>query len=132
MWIGRPALVAVEQVCDLRVSRRRGVHGNAPRTMAYLRNLATNALRLTGHTTIAAGLRTSARNPARPLAHHPTRMLRRGPRPGDPCSSFCRRGLTIWCQETGQVCTGSLLCIRSRYVRSIRRNASGRSRAVWS
>ena len=35
-------------------------------------------------------------------------------------------------QETGQVCTGSLLCIRSRYVRSIRRNASGRSRAVWS
>ncbi|WP_447002863.1 ISAs1 family transposase [Saccharothrix isguenensis] len=41
--------------------------GNAPRAMASLRNLAINALRHTGHTNIAAGLRTMSRNPARPL-----------------------------------------------------------------
>jgi hypothetical protein len=40
---------------------------NAPRTMAGLRNLAINAPRHAGHTTIAKGLRTMARNPARPL-----------------------------------------------------------------
>ena len=41
--------------------------GNAPRTMASLRNLAVNALRLAGHTNIAKGLRTMARDPRRPL-----------------------------------------------------------------
>lgn len=41
--------------------------GNAPRVMACLRNLAINALRLAGHTNIAKGLRTMARNPQRPL-----------------------------------------------------------------
>ena len=41
--------------------------GNAPRVMASLRNLAINALRMAGHTNIAAGLRTMARNPRRPL-----------------------------------------------------------------
>lgn len=42
--------------------------GNAPRTMAGLRNLAVGALRLAGHTTIAASLRHHTRNPNRPLA----------------------------------------------------------------
>jgi predicted transposase YbfD/YdcC len=42
--------------------------GNAPRTMAGLRNLAVGALRLAGHTNIAASLRHHARNPNRPLA----------------------------------------------------------------
>ncbi|MFD1149764.1 ISAs1 family transposase [Saccharothrix hoggarensis] len=41
--------------------------GNAPRVMASLRNLAINALRRTGHTNIAKGLRTMSRNPRRPL-----------------------------------------------------------------
>jgi predicted transposase YbfD/YdcC len=41
--------------------------GTAPRTMASLRNLAISALRLNGHSNIAAGLRTMARNPTRPL-----------------------------------------------------------------
>ncbi|WP_447006707.1 ISAs1 family transposase [Saccharothrix isguenensis] len=40
---------------------------NGPRVMASLRNLAINALRHTGHTNIAKGLRTMARNPRRPL-----------------------------------------------------------------
>jgi hypothetical protein len=41
--------------------------GTAPRVMASLRNLAISALRLTGHTNIAAALRHTTRNPARPL-----------------------------------------------------------------
>lgn len=41
--------------------------GTAPRAMATLRNLAISALRQTGHTNIAAGLRHMARNPTRPL-----------------------------------------------------------------
>ena len=41
--------------------------GNAPRVMASLRNLAISALRLAGHTTIAAGLRHMARHYRRPL-----------------------------------------------------------------
>jgi hypothetical protein len=41
--------------------------GAAPRTMASLRNLAIGALRLTGHTNIAAGLRHHARNATRTL-----------------------------------------------------------------
>jgi predicted transposase YbfD/YdcC len=41
--------------------------GTAPRAMASLRNLAISALRLTGHTNIAAGLRHMARHPTRPL-----------------------------------------------------------------
>lgn len=40
---------------------------NAPRVMATLRNLAINALRHTGYTNIATGLRHMARNPTRPL-----------------------------------------------------------------
>jgi len=41
--------------------------GNGPRVMASLRNLAIAVLRLTGHTSIAAGLRYHARQPGRPL-----------------------------------------------------------------
>jgi len=41
--------------------------GNAPRTMASLRNLATGVLRHHGWTNIAQGLRHHARNPWRPL-----------------------------------------------------------------
>jgi predicted transposase YbfD/YdcC len=41
--------------------------GTAPRAMASLRNLAISALRLTGHTNIAAGLRHTARDATRPL-----------------------------------------------------------------
>lgn len=41
--------------------------GTAPRAMAALRNLAIGALRLTGHTNIAAGLRHHARDDTRPL-----------------------------------------------------------------
>jgi predicted transposase YbfD/YdcC len=41
--------------------------GNAPRVMASLRNLAINAFRLTGHTNIAAALRTMTRDATRPL-----------------------------------------------------------------
>ena len=41
--------------------------GHAPRVMASLRNLAISALRLAGHTSIAAGLRHMARDPQRPL-----------------------------------------------------------------
>lgn len=41
--------------------------GTAPRVMASLRNLAISALRQTGHTNIAAALRHTARDPARPL-----------------------------------------------------------------
>ncbi|MFD9706413.1 ISAs1 family transposase [Lentzea sp. NPDC059081] len=41
--------------------------GSGPRPMASLRNLAISALRLHGHTNIAAGLRAMARNPTRPL-----------------------------------------------------------------
>ncbi|QIZ02242.2 ISAs1 family transposase [Streptomyces sp. S1D4-11] len=42
--------------------------GTAPRAMVSLRNLAIGALRLTGHTSIAAALRHHARNATRPLA----------------------------------------------------------------
>ncbi|MGH3998989.1 MAG: ISAs1 family transposase [Pseudonocardiaceae bacterium] len=41
--------------------------GTAPRVMAGLRNLAISALRLAGHTNIAAGQRHHARNHTRPL-----------------------------------------------------------------
>ncbi|MEV0411225.1 ISAs1 family transposase [Streptomyces sp. NPDC050448] len=41
--------------------------GTAPRAMAALRNLAIGALRLTGHTNIAASLRHHARDTTRPL-----------------------------------------------------------------
>lgn len=41
--------------------------GAAPQVMASLRNLAISALRLTGHTNIAAALRWAARDPHRPL-----------------------------------------------------------------
>lgn len=41
--------------------------GTAPRVMAGLRNLAISALRLAGHTNIAAGLRHTAREHTRPL-----------------------------------------------------------------
>ena len=41
--------------------------GTAPRVMAGLRNLAISALRLAGHTNIAAALRHTARNHTRPL-----------------------------------------------------------------
>ena len=41
--------------------------GNGPRVMASLRNLAIAILRLTGHASIAAGLRYHARRPSRPL-----------------------------------------------------------------
>jgi predicted transposase YbfD/YdcC len=41
--------------------------GNAPRTMASLRNLAITILRHTGHTNIAAALRHNARAATRPL-----------------------------------------------------------------
>lgn len=42
--------------------------GSAPRVMASLRNLAISALRIAGHTNIAAALRWTARDPARPLS----------------------------------------------------------------
>lgn len=42
--------------------------GTAPRVLACLRNLAISALRLAGHTNIAAGLRAMARDITRPLA----------------------------------------------------------------
>ncbi|MFJ2582688.1 ISAs1 family transposase [Kitasatospora aureofaciens] len=42
--------------------------GNAPRAMATWRNLAVGALRLSGVTNIAAGLRRNARDAQRPLA----------------------------------------------------------------
>ena len=42
--------------------------GNAARAMATYRNLAIGALRLSGATNIAAGLRHNARDPTRPLA----------------------------------------------------------------
>ncbi|WP_328913296.1 MULTISPECIES: ISAs1 family transposase [unclassified Streptomyces] len=42
--------------------------GTAPRAMASLRNLAIGALRLAGHTGIAASLRHHARDATRPLA----------------------------------------------------------------
>ncbi|WP_308296836.1 transposase family protein [Streptomyces sp. ISL-44] len=41
--------------------------GNAPRAMATWRNLAIGALKLSGATSIAAGLRHNARDPRRPL-----------------------------------------------------------------
>ena len=41
--------------------------GNAARVMATCRNLAIGALHLAGTTNIAAGLRSNARNPNRPL-----------------------------------------------------------------
>jgi predicted transposase YbfD/YdcC len=41
---------------------------NGPQNVAALRTLAINALRLTGHTNIAAGLREHARTPLLPLA----------------------------------------------------------------
>jgi predicted transposase YbfD/YdcC len=41
--------------------------GTAPRTMASLRNLAINAHRFAGHTSIAAGLRHTSRDFTRPL-----------------------------------------------------------------
>jgi predicted transposase YbfD/YdcC len=42
--------------------------GSLPRVMASLRNLAIGALRLTGHPNLAAALRHTGRDPARPLA----------------------------------------------------------------
>lgn len=42
--------------------------GNAPRVMASWRNLAVGAVRLSGVTNIAAGLRSNARDARRPLA----------------------------------------------------------------
>ena len=42
--------------------------GNGPRTMASLRNLAINILRMTGTSNIAAAPRHHARDPHRPLA----------------------------------------------------------------
>jgi predicted transposase YbfD/YdcC len=42
--------------------------GQGPANLAVLRTLAINALRLTGHTNIAAGLRKHARTPLLPLA----------------------------------------------------------------
>lgn len=42
--------------------------GNAPRAMATLRNLAIGAMKLTGVTNLAAGLRRNARDSRRPLA----------------------------------------------------------------
>jgi predicted transposase YbfD/YdcC len=42
--------------------------GNGPTNVAALRTPAINALRLTGHTNIAAGLRQHARTPLLPLA----------------------------------------------------------------
>ena len=42
--------------------------GHGPTNLACLRTLAINALRLTGHTNIAAGLRQHARTPLLPLA----------------------------------------------------------------
>ena len=42
--------------------------GSGPTNLAALRTLAINALRLTGHTNIAAGLRQHARTPLLPLA----------------------------------------------------------------
>lgn len=42
--------------------------GTAPRAMASLRHLAIGALRLAGHTGIAASLRHHARDATRPLA----------------------------------------------------------------
>jgi hypothetical protein len=47
-------------------SQVRTAHG--PTNLAALRTLAINALRLTGHTNIAAGLRQHARTPLLPLA----------------------------------------------------------------
>ena len=47
-------------------SQVRTEHG--PINLACLRTLAINALRLTGHTNIAAGLREHARTPLLPLA----------------------------------------------------------------
>ena len=41
--------------------------GNAPRVMAGMRNLAISALRLAGHTNIAAALRHAAHDFDRPL-----------------------------------------------------------------
>ena len=41
--------------------------GHGPTNLACLRILAINALRLTGHTNIAAGLREHARTPLLPL-----------------------------------------------------------------
>jgi predicted transposase YbfD/YdcC len=42
--------------------------GSLPRVMASLRNLAIGALRLAGHSNLAAALRHTGRDPARPLA----------------------------------------------------------------
>ena len=42
--------------------------GHGPQNLAALRTLAINALRLAGHTNIAAGLRQHARTPLSPLA----------------------------------------------------------------
>ena len=42
--------------------------GTGPRVMASLRNLAISALRIAGHTNIAAALRWTAWDPARPLS----------------------------------------------------------------
>jgi hypothetical protein len=50
-----------EDACQVRT-------GNAPRTMATLRNLAVGILRLRGQTNIAAALRHNARDATRPLA----------------------------------------------------------------
>ena len=41
--------------------------GSLPRVMASLRNLGIGALRLAGHPNLAAALRHTGRDPARPL-----------------------------------------------------------------
>ena len=58
----------------IRVIRRVRAPGSLPRVMASLRNLAIGALRLAGHPNLAAALRQTGRDPARPhtilsLAH---------------------------------------------------------------
>jgi hypothetical protein len=53
---------------DLRRRRLHRTHRQPPRVMASLRNLAVGALRLSGHPNLAAALRHTGRDPARPLA----------------------------------------------------------------
>lgn len=53
--------------------------GTGPRVIASLRNLAISALRIAGHTNIAAALRWAARDHTRPLAILELTRLCRGP-----------------------------------------------------
>uniref|UniRef100_UPI001A8EB5A1 ISAs1 family transposase n=1 Tax=Amycolatopsis sp. MtRt-6 TaxID=2792782 RepID=UPI001A8EB5A1 len=57
----------LEQRTTYREDASRIRTGTAPRAMATLRNLAISALRTTGHTNTAAGLRHMARDATRPL-----------------------------------------------------------------